>query len=64
MICVKCKNNIGPNDEFSKVEDFNHGRYVKTWYIHKVCFFETIKMSQEFKGIANNLSQVVENLLQ
>ena len=64
MICVECKNNIHPNDEYSKIKDFKDGKFIKKWYIHKVCFFKMVKLSQGFGGIMNNLNQITERLLQ
>ena len=64
MICVQCKKNIQLNDEYSKIKDFKDGKYIKKWYIHKVCFFQMVRLSRGFGGVMDNLNKITEKLLQ
>ena len=64
MICVKCKNVIHRLDEYSEISDFTKGNFLKKWYIHKKCFFETMQIGQGFGRVMNNLNKITEGMLQ
>jgi len=37
-ICFRCKKEINDKDNYFKMTEVNHGKEIKTDYVHKVCW--------------------------